>query len=58
MQRKDGSIDWVGVDIELVDLGDALAFTKKKLRELGVPKGSVLEFERDGKAVVEPIHEP
>jgi hypothetical protein len=58
MQKKDGSIDWVGVDIELIDIGDALAFTKKKLRELAAPKGSVLEFRRDGKAVVEPIHEP
>lgn len=57
MQNKDGSIEWVGIDIELVDLSGALAFTKTKLRELGAPKGSVLEFQRDGKHVAEPIHE-
>jgi hypothetical protein len=56
MLKKDKSIDWIGVDIELINLSDALEFTKKKLRELGAPKGSVLEFERGGKNVVEPIH--
>lgn len=57
MQKKDGAIEWIGVDIQLVDLSEALTFTKQKLRELGAPKGSVLEFKRDGKDVVEPIHE-
>jgi hypothetical protein len=57
MQNKDGSIKWVGVDIELVDLSAALAFTKMKLRSLGAPKGSVVEFERDGVKVTEAIHE-
>ena len=28
-----------------------------KLRELGAPKGSVLEFHRDDKKVVVPIHD-
>ncbi len=57
MQNKDGSIAWVGVDIELVNLDQALEFTKKKLRELGAPHGSVLEFQKDGVDVVEAIHE-
>lgn len=57
MQAKDGTIEWVGVDIELVDLSAALAFTKKKLRELGAPKGSVVEFTRDAQNVVEKIHD-
>ncbi len=54
---KENTIDWVGVDIELVNLTDALAFTKKKLRELGAPKGSVLEFEKDGKECSTPIYD-
>jgi hypothetical protein len=55
--NKDGTIAWVGVDIELVNLEAALEFTKKKLRELGAPKGSVLEFKRNGKNVSVPIHD-
>src|SRR5436190_8594463 len=35
MQRKDKSIEFVGVDIELVNLDSALNATKAKLRELG-----------------------
>lgn len=56
LQNKDGAIAWVGVDIELVDLARGLEFTKQTLRELGAPKGSVLEFKQGGKDVVEPIH--
>jgi hypothetical protein len=55
--NKDNSIAWVGVDIELINLSEALEFTRRKLRELGAPKGSVLEFKRGGKEVVEPIHD-
>lgn len=56
MLTKEKTIDWVGVDIELVNLTDALDFTKKKLRELGAPKGSVLEFKKDGKEHTTSIH--
>jgi hypothetical protein len=55
--NKDKSIDWIGIDLELVNLTEALEFTKKTLRELGAPKGSVLEFKRGGKKTVEPIHD-
>lgn len=41
---KSGGIAWVGVDIELVDLDGALAFTRDRLRELGAPPGSVLQY--------------
>lgn len=57
MQRKDKSIEYVGVDIELVNLKSALDATRAKLRELGAPKGSVLEFQRDGQNTVVPIHD-
>lgn len=54
---NNGAIEWVGVDIELINLTGALEFTRKKLRQLGAPKGSVLEFRQDGKDVVLPVHE-
>jgi hypothetical protein len=57
MQRKDKTIEYVGVDIELVNLDSALEATRAKLRGLGAPKGSVLEFKRDGKDTSEPIHD-
>ena len=57
MQNKDGSIQYIGVDIELTNLDDALQVSRKKLRELGAPKGSVLEYEQDGKQIVLPIHD-
>jgi len=43
----DGSVAWVGLDLDLLDLGEALEFTRQKLRELGAPPGSLLEY-RDG----------
>jgi len=53
----DKSVAWVGVDIELVNLGDALDFTKQKLKELGAPKGSVLEYHKGGEKITVPISE-
>ncbi len=58
MLTKEKQIDWVGIDIELVNLSAALDFTKKKLRELGAPKGSVLEFQKEGKQCTVSIHDP
>jgi hypothetical protein len=44
-QMGDGnSVAWVGLDLELRNLEGALEFTRKKLRELGAPQGSVLEY--------------
>lgn len=57
MQRKDKTIEYVGVDIELVNLDSALDATRAKLRELGAPKGSVLEFQRGGQNTIVPIHD-
>lgn len=41
---KQGAIVWIGIDIELRDLDAALQFTRDRLRELGAPRGSVLEY--------------
>ena len=41
---KDGGIEWIGLDIELIDLERGIEFTRRRLRELGVPSGSVLEY--------------
>jgi hypothetical protein len=51
---KSGGIQYVGVDIELASL-DALAVVKDVLEAAGAPKGSELQFERDGAAVVIPF---
>ncbi len=41
---KGGGIAWIGIDIELRDLDSALEFTRNRLRELGAPRGSVLQY--------------
>jgi hypothetical protein len=52
-----GRIDWVGLDIYLADLDDSLQFTRQQLRELGAPRGSVLEYQEGEKEIILPIHE-
>jgi hypothetical protein len=42
--RKEGGIEWVGIDIYLADLDNALELTRQRLCELGAPNGSVLEY--------------
>lgn len=54
---SDKSIDWVGIDVELADLAKGLPVLRRKLIELGVPKGSTLEYEIDGKKVEQPVHD-
>ena len=41
---KKGGIEWVGIDIDLTDLDRGIEFTRRRLRELGAPHGSVLEY--------------
>lgn len=53
---KDKTIDWVGIDVELTDVAKGLPFLRKKLIELGVPKGSTLEYEFEGKKIEQPVH--
>jgi hypothetical protein len=56
--KTDGSrdIEWVGIDVELVSLDQGLGVLKRELIRLGVPKGTVLEYERAGKQVEERVH--
>jgi len=44
MSRDGSAIEWVGIDLELADLEGALTFARDRLRELGAPPGSMLEF--------------
>jgi hypothetical protein len=55
MMAKSGGIEYAGIDLELTDLKTAIPQVKKKLADLGAPKGSQLEYEEDGKPVVVPI---
>jgi hypothetical protein len=50
-----GKIEWIGVDLELKNLDDALIFARDTLRRLGAPAGSVLEYKRDEKDLTLPI---
>ena len=54
---KEKVIEWIGLDIELVNLNGALEFAKLQLRELRVPPGSTLEYKCDGKAFNVPIYD-
>jgi hypothetical protein len=58
MQAKDGRIEWVGIDIELVNLIEGLDFTRAELRRLGAPVGSTLEYTANGEKQELPIHPP
>ena len=41
---KDGGVEWLGLDLDLADLDRGIEFTRRRLRELGAPPGSVLEY--------------
>ena len=55
VQGTDGAIEWISLDMQLVDIGDALEFTRRKLKELGAPRGSVLKFKKDAGVATLPI---
>lgn len=57
MLNEDKTIAYCGIDLELVNLDSALHATRAKLRELGAPPGSTLEYEVNGKTQSLPIHE-
>lgn len=56
LQDKSGTILHVGIDIELTDLDRGIPLVAQKLRELGAPAGSTLEYQIDGKNVSHPIN--
>ena len=53
---KENKIEWVGVDVDLIDLDRGLPFLKRKLIELGAPKGSTLEYQLNGSKIEVPVH--
>ncbi len=54
---KEKTIDWVGLDVELTDVMRGIPFLKKKLIDLGAPRGSILEYRFGGQKVQEPVHD-
>lgn len=54
--NKDKRIEWIGIDMQIANLDTALELVRQRLLELGAPKGSVLEFKRDGQELTLPIH--
>ncbi len=55
MQDKDGTILFVGIDIEVLDVEKAVPLIAAKLAELGAPAGSQLEYELNGVPATRPI---
>ena len=53
---KDKKIEWVGIDVELTDVMKGIPFLRRKLIELGAPKGSTMEYKLNGKAIEMPVH--
>ena len=51
MMRKGGKVDFVGLDIVTEDPPGAIAAVKKKLREIGAPKGTVILQDDDGQEI-------
>ncbi len=47
----------VEVDLQLLDLERGVPFVRRALRDLGAPRGSMVEFERFGLAVELPVHD-
>ncbi|MDE4920083.1 hypothetical protein ACUXAV_005666 [Cupriavidus metallidurans] len=52
---KEREIEWVGLDVDLIDLDKGLPFLKVKRIELGAPEGSTLEYQLQGKKVEAPV---
>ncbi len=47
------SIEWVGIDVDVYDSDKALPFVIKKLKELGVPVGTVIEQSEPVNRIIE-----
>lgn len=49
---EENTIAWVGIDLALADLDGAVRLTCQRLRELGAPVGSMLEYRIGGQQIV------
>lgn len=54
---KDGKIAWVGIDVEITDVAKGVPFLRRKVIELGAPKGSTLQYQFNGKKIELAVHE-
>jgi hypothetical protein len=54
-QSENGEISYCGIDIDLLDVEKGVPFICEFLSERGAPKGSALEFERNGEKVEVPF---
>jgi hypothetical protein len=54
---KTGKVEWVGIDIDLIDIEKGIPLIQKKLIELGAPKGSSIEYEIGGRRVQVLVHD-
>lgn len=57
-QNDAGQTEWISIDLQLVNLDEALAFARCTLQELGAPPGSELAYTLDGETVTQPIDAP
>ncbi len=57
LQEKSGELVYCGIDLDLFDLDAAQEFVCAFLTSEGAPKGSLLEYERDGKDIKTPFGE-
>jgi hypothetical protein len=48
-------IEFVDIDLELVNLGEAVELVQQVLEQAGAPVGSELRFDRDGREIVLPF---
>jgi hypothetical protein len=52
---KDHRIDYVGIDIDVVDVSRALPLIQRKLREIGAPKGTIIEETQEERVRTHPV---
>ncbi len=56
LTSKVGKVEWVGIDVDLVNLEQGIPFLRRQLVALGAPKGSTLEYQFEGKKMQLLVH--
>lgn len=56
-KKADGTreIEWIGIDVEMVNADASLAALREELMKLNAPRGTVLEYSRNGESVEEKL---
>lgn len=55
-RASDGAVEWAALEVELTDVPRGVELLKRKLVELGAPRGSVLLLDQGGQRVEIPLH--